>query len=79
MLLKAFLLSSILAKCSAHLNVLDLIMLTILRDNEDFSTPQSDPTWSQEQEVNNDTYWLMQYQKYIVYWFAMCYNICLCQ
>jgi hypothetical protein len=50
---KVFLLSSILATCTAHLNHLDLITLTILDERyyykvhyEIISTPYSQPFWA---------------------------------
>ena len=52
-ILKALLLSSILATCPAHLNLLDLITLIILGTTYEvphcgaFSTPHSHPSWAQ--------------------------------
>ena len=54
-ILKAFLPSSIQATCPAHLNLLDLITLTILGERYKFevphcgafSTPHSHPSWAQ--------------------------------
>ena len=54
-ILKALLPSSILATCRAHLNLLDLITLTILGNGTNyevphcgaFSTPHSHPSWAQ--------------------------------